>query len=131
MLAAGVPPVSIPAWSTAQEFWSRVVDQVQNGLTTGGVLLLAREAAMRFPGNAELARLAAGSAREAEARDLMAPNTEPTDAELALVMNAAWDLAMERQARSDAWVKARLEEAARFGREQSHASVIRRGGKGS
>lgn len=51
-------------------------------------------------------------------RDLMAPDTEPTDEELALVMAEARDLAVQRRALSDAWVAARLEEAARFAREQ-------------
>jgi hypothetical protein len=50
-------------------------------------------------------------------RDLMAPDTEPTDEELAAVMDAACELAIERRALSDAWVTARLEEAAYFARE--------------
>ena len=50
-------------------------------------------------------------------RDLMAPDTEPTDEELALVMSEARDLAIQRRALSDAWIAARLEEAARFARE--------------
>ncbi len=50
-------------------------------------------------------------------RDLMAPDTEPTDEELAIVMCAARDLAIQRRALSEAWIAARLEEAALFARE--------------
>jgi hypothetical protein len=46
----------------------------------------------------------------------MAPDTEPTDEELAAVMAAAHDLAVQRRALSDAWIAARLEEAARTAR---------------
>jgi len=51
-----------------------------------------------------------------EARDLMAPETEPTDEELALVMREARDLAVQRRATADAWVAARLKEASVFAR---------------
>jgi hypothetical protein len=51
-----------------------------------------------------------------ESRDLMAPDTEPTDEELALVMREARDLAVQRRATADAWVAARLKEASLFGR---------------
>jgi hypothetical protein len=44
-------------------------------------------------------------------RDLMAPDTEPTDEELALVMREARDLAVERRAKADAWIAAKLKEA--------------------
>jgi len=54
-------------------------------------------------------------------RDLMAPDTEPTDEELALVMREARELAVQRRAKSDAWIAARLEEAARFARENTRA----------
>lgn len=47
----------------------------------------------------------------------MAPDTEPTDEELAAVMVAARDLAVQRRALSDAWIAARLEEAGRTARE--------------
>lgn len=47
----------------------------------------------------------------------MAPDTEPTDEELAAVMDAARELAIQRRALSDAWVAAVLEAAARFARE--------------
>jgi hypothetical protein len=45
----------------------------------------------------------------------MAPDTEPTDEELALVMREARELAIQRRATSDAWVAARLKEASVFG----------------
>jgi hypothetical protein len=44
-------------------------------------------------------------------RDLMAPDTEPTDEELALVMREARDLAVQRRAIADAWVAARRSAA--------------------
>jgi hypothetical protein len=50
---------------------------------------------------------------QTKARDLMAPDTEPTDEELAAVMIAARDIALQRRALSDAWIAARLEEATR------------------
>jgi len=46
----------------------------------------------------------------------MAPDTEPTDEELALVMREARELAAQRRATSDAWVAARLKEASTFAR---------------
>jgi hypothetical protein len=52
-------------------------------------------------------------------RDLMAPDTEPTDAELALVMREAREVATQRRAKADAWIAARLDEASRFAREQA------------
>jgi len=48
------------------------------------------------------------------ARDLMAPDTDPTDEELALVMNEARDLAIKRRQISDAWIAERLAEASRI-----------------
>jgi hypothetical protein len=56
-------------------------------------------------------------------RDLMAPDTEPTDEELALVMREARDRAVERRARGDAWIAARLEEAAKFARENGGTRI--------
>lgn len=41
-------------------------------------------------------------------RDLMAPDTEPTDEELQLVMREALDLAMARKKQSDNWMKLEL-----------------------
>jgi hypothetical protein len=55
--------------------------------------------------------------RPMKSRDLMAPDTEPTDEELAVVMRGARDRAIQRRARGEAWIAARLEEAARFARE--------------
>ena len=47
-------------------------------------------------------------------RDLMAPDTEPTDEELQTVMREALELALERKRISDDWMKRRLaEEVAR------------------
>ncbi len=41
----------------------------------------------------------------------MAPDTEPTDEELALVMREARELAVQRRAKADAWIAAKLKEA--------------------
>ena len=54
-----------------------------------------------------------------KARDLMAPDTEPTDEELALVMREARVAATKRRALADAWIAAQLEEAAKFARENT------------
>jgi hypothetical protein len=51
-------------------------------------------------------------------RDLMAPDTEPTDEELEVVMRDALALARKRREIGDAWVAARLEEATRHALEQ-------------
>lgn len=58
----------------------------------------------------------------------MAPDTEPTDEELAAVMLAARDLAIQRRALSDAWISARLEEAAETAREYREARNSASGG---
>lgn len=58
-------------------------------------------------------------------RDLMAPDTEPTDEELALVMREAREVAVQRRAKADAWIAARLEEAAQFAREHAVAGLRR------
>jgi len=58
---------------------------------------------------------------DTKARDLMAPDTEPTDEELALVMREARDLAVQRRATADAWVSARLKEASAFARANTQA----------
>lgn len=50
-------------------------------------------------------------------RNPMTPDTEPTDEELEAVMLEARDRALQRRVRADAWIAARLEEAARFARE--------------
>ena len=46
-------------------------------------------------------------------RDLMAPDTEPTDEELALVMRAARDEAVRRKKASDESLRCQVEEAVR------------------
>jgi hypothetical protein len=46
-------------------------------------------------------------------RDLMAPDSEPTDEELAIVMREALELAMVRKAASDEWMRKKLAEAVR------------------
>lgn len=43
-------------------------------------------------------------------RDLMAPETEPTDEELHLVMREALDLAVTRKLQSDTWMRQHLLE---------------------
>lgn len=55
-------------------------------------------------------------------RDLMAPDTEPTDEELAEVMQEALDVAMERKAASDAWMRQKLEETVREVLSRSQAA---------
>ena len=64
-----------------------------------------------------------------QTRDLMAPDTEPTDEELAIVMCAARDLAIQRRALSDAWIAARLAEVAKSARE--NRALRKREGTGS
>jgi hypothetical protein len=55
-------------------------------------------------------------------RDLMAPDTEPTDAELHLVMREALDLALERKKRSDEWMRQQLIETVKTVRERYQAA---------
>ncbi len=55
-------------------------------------------------------------------RDLMAPDTEPTDEELAEVMQEALEVAMERKAASDAWMRQKLEETVREVLSRSQAA---------
>lgn len=43
-------------------------------------------------------------------RDLMAPETEPTDEELHVVMREALDLAVTRKLQSDTWMRQHLLE---------------------
>lgn len=63
-------------------------------------------------------------------RDLMAPDTEPTDEELAEVMQEALDVAMERKAASDAWMRQKLEETVRevLSRSQAAREAAERAG---
>jgi len=49
----------------------------------------------------------------------MAPDTEPTDEELALVMREARDVAIQRRAKADDWIAAKLREAAIYGQTHS------------
>jgi len=46
--------------------------------------------------------------KQLNSRDLMAPDTDPTDEELHLVMSEALSLARERKIISDAWMRQRL-----------------------
>ena len=46
-------------------------------------------------------------------RDLMAPDTEPTDEELALVMREARDEAVRRNAKADEKLRLQIEDAIR------------------
>ncbi len=63
-------------------------------------------------------------------RDLMAPDTEPTDEELAEVMQEALEVAMERKAASDAWMRQKLEETVRevLSRSQAAREAAERAG---
>lgn len=54
-------------------------------------------------------------------RDLMAPDTEPTDEELHLVMREALELAMEMKKLSDDWMKRQLRETVTFVRNAYQA----------
>jgi hypothetical protein len=47
----------------------------------------------------------------------MAPDTEPTDEELQLVMREALDLALERKKMSDAWMRQQLIEQVKTARD--------------
>ena len=58
-------------------------------------------------------------------RDLMAPDTEPTDEELALVMREARDVAIARRAKADAWIATKLKEASEFAQQGSAAALAR------
>jgi uncharacterized protein YggL (DUF469 family) len=44
-------------------------------------------------------------------RDCMAPDTEPTDEELAIVMHEAGELARARKAQGDAWLAEQIAQA--------------------
>ena len=57
--------------------------------------------------------------------DIMAPDNEPTDEELSLVMHAALNAAMERKALSDEWMKRELERAVREAMARDHATKSR------
>ena len=59
-------------------------------------------------------------------RDLMAPDAEPTDEELALVMREARDLAVQRRAEADAWIAAKLKEATLYAQTHSQSRTTKR-----
>ncbi len=56
-------------------------------------------------------------------RDLMAPDTEPTDEELQVVMQEALALAMERKRESDRLIEQHLRESVAAVKAQQHALV--------
>lgn len=58
-------------------------------------------------------------------RDLMAPDTEPTDEELALVMREARELAVARRAKADAWIATKLKEATLYAQTYSQPRVTK------
>jgi len=66
-----------------------------------------------------------GDDQAAGGRDLMAPDTEPTDEELAATMRDALALVRERRKIRDAWIAARLEEAAQYAEEHSRPRAPR------
>jgi hypothetical protein len=47
----------------------------------------------------------------------MVPDTEPTDEELVLVMREARDVAVQRRAKADTWIAAKLKEATLFAQD--------------
>ncbi len=55
----------------------------------------------------------------------MAPDTEPTDAELEMVMREALTLAIERKRVSDAWIQHQLHEAVAQARARSDLETHR------
>lgn len=65
------------------------------------------------------------SAISRTARDLMAPDTEPSDQELATVMREALALALERKAQSDEWMRQQLLEAVAQARERAATGTVR------
>lgn len=56
-------------------------------------------------------------------RDLMAPDTDPTDDELHQVTREALELALQRKQRSDAWMRQRLSEE--VAKAQATQGIIR------
>lgn len=63
-LAAGFPSASMPAFVDPRVFWTRVVRDLENGVSIRGVQALVDEAARRYPGNS-----AFGAFRRREQRD--------------------------------------------------------------
>lgn len=62
-------------------------------------------------------------------RDLMAPDTEPTDEELAIVMREARDLAIERRVIADEWIADQLRQATERAHQFSSKSRMGIGNK--
>ncbi len=56
-------------------------------------------------------------------RNPMTADTDPTDEELALVMREARELAMQRKAESDAWLKREISNAVREARERPRTAA--------
>ncbi len=54
-MRAGIPRSEIPAFSRPSVFWSRVIEQAQNGGLEGGMETIRTMAAEKFPGNAVFA----------------------------------------------------------------------------
>ena len=53
----------------------------------------------------------------------MTADTDPTDEELAIVMREACELAMQRKAESDEWLRQQLAKAVREARERPRTEV--------
>ena len=64
----------------------------------------------------------AGMPSDPARRDIMAPDTEPTDEELAVVMREARDLALQRKAEADEWMRKQLEQALREASARTRAA---------
>lgn len=56
-------------------------------------------------------------------RNPMTADTDPTDEELAIVMREACELAMQRKAQSDDWLRQQVAKAVCEARERSRAGV--------
>lgn len=56
-------------------------------------------------------------------RNPMTADTEPTDEELAIVMREARELAMQRKAESDEWLRQQIMQAVRAARERTRAAA--------
>ncbi len=55
-------------------------------------------------------------------RNPMTADTDPTDEELAIVMREACELAMQRKAESDEWLRHQIALAVREARERTRAA---------
>lgn len=56
-------------------------------------------------------------------RNPMTADTDPTDEELAIVMREARELAMQRKAESDEWLRQQIMQAVRAARERTRAAA--------